>query len=143
MQEICAEQMSLGSSERGMRGEYVIHVTCTGVEGCQQVAMARLKVFQYLSQLMTRGLWIESQHPIDDVVRASAIRTVEVPRLGGGVEWAQYHPFGVRTQSNVVGFQEHRLQQTLGGLIGDWRSYRPRSRHARRWSRRPRASLKD
>ena len=68
------------------------------LERRHQIAMAILKVLQYLGQLAAGGFGVECEHPIDDVIARRPVSAVEFSRLGRRLEWSQHHSRGVRTQ---------------------------------------------
>ena len=84
----------------------IFHGVGARLESRQKAAMTTLKALQHLGQLLARGLRIERQDPIDDVIHPPPVGRVEVPRLGARLEVAQHHSGRVGTQIEGLAIQQ-------------------------------------
>ena len=88
MHKISADQLTLYWRENSVGSKGVFHFTGTRLERSQQVPVPALKILKNFGQLIVRHLWIETKHPVDDMVRPRLVGRVEIPRFGRGLEWA-------------------------------------------------------
>ena len=103
MQKVCSDQLTLGLGENrvGRKGDF--HFVGARFEGRQKVAVATLKIFQHIGQLVGCDLGIERHDPLDDMVRAGIVGGIEVARFGRRLERAHDHPRRIGTQVEPAG----------------------------------------
>ena len=92
-----------------MRRERLFHFVGARLERLQQVAMPALEILQHVRQLAGRGLRIERENPLDDMVGAGLVGRVEIARFGCRLERAHDHARGVGTQIERLPIQESGL----------------------------------
>ena len=71
--------------------------------------MAALEILEHVGQLAGRGLRIERQDPVDDMVGARLVGGVEVARLGRRLERAHDHARRIGAQIESLPVQERGL----------------------------------
>lgn len=118
VEEAGTHELPLDPAEVGVIGEGVLHLVGPGLEGRQQAAVATLEILQDIREEARRGLGIERQDPVDDVVRARSVGRVEVPRLGRRTERSHDHPRRVGAQIQGRPVQERDLRQGVLGSFG-------------------------
>src|SRR5207248_1363049 len=108
MKKIGSDKLTLYPGERNMGRESVFHFGGARLEYLHQVAVTALEIFQHVSQQMGCHLGIESENPVDDMVRSRLVGRIEVPRLGCRFEGPHQDPGWIRTQIESLSVQEHR-----------------------------------
>ena len=98
-----------------MRRECLFHFVGPELKRFQQVAVPPLKVIQYVRQLAGRGVRIELENPLDDMVGASLVGRVQIARFGCRLERTHDHARGLGTQIECLPVQKSRLRQ---GALG-------------------------
>src|SRR6185437_3778735 len=73
VEKIGAEKLALDLGKSVVCRERVFHVVGTKLKGLQQIAMAPLKILQYVSQQAGRGLRVECKNAFDDMVGARLV----------------------------------------------------------------------
>jgi len=106
VQEVGADQLTLGLGENRMRREGDFHLVGALLEGRQQVAMAALEIIKDVGELVSCGLGIQRQDPLDDMVRAGLVGGIEVARLGRRPERPHDHARGIGPQMENLPVQE-------------------------------------
>ena len=92
-----------------MRQQRLLHFVSTQLERLQQVAVAALEILQHVGQLVGRGLRIESENALDDMIGARLVGRVEIARLGRGLERAHDHARGIGTQIECLPIEKGGL----------------------------------
>src|ERR1700736_2409945 len=93
-----------------MRRKRLLHVVGTEFKRLQQVAMATSEVVEYVRQLAGRGIRIEIENALDDMVGAGLVGRVETARLGCELERAYDDARRVGTQIERVPIQKSGLR---------------------------------
>jgi hypothetical protein len=92
-----------------MRRKGVFHFVGARLEGCQKVAVAALKIFKNVGQLVGCHLGIEHHDPFNNVVCPDPVSWVEIAWFDGGLERADNHPRRIGAQMESLPVQECNL----------------------------------
>ena len=139
MQKIGADQSALFLSENRMRCEGFLHFIGARLESIEQIAVAALEILEHFGELMGRGLRIERQDSVDDVIRARLVGGVEVSRLGCRPEWPDDHSRRIRAQIETQPVRKQgpwqevlrrSVQRDSGAHSAEWRRFRASSHFA-------------
>ena len=112
MQEVRADQASLGRVQDGVRCERILHLYGAGLERRQQISVPPFEVFENLGELACGGARFEPEDPVDDVVGAGLVRRIEVSRLGCRFERSDDDPRRIWAQVQALAIQEPGLRQS-------------------------------
>ena len=98
MQEVGADELALYFGKRTVRQQRLLHFVGPALKRLQQVAVPALEILQHVGQLAGRGLRIEIENALDDMVGARLVGRVEIARLGRRLERTHDHARGIRPQ---------------------------------------------
>ncbi len=97
-----------------VRREGFFHFVGTELKRLQQVAVPALEVLQHIRQLAGRGLRVERENALDDMIGPRLVGRVEISRFGRRLERAHDHAGGVGTQIESLPIEKGGLQ---GGAL--------------------------
>src|SRR6185503_21250711 len=98
MKKIGADKLALNFAENGMGGEGVLHFRRPRLESFQEVPVAAVEIVDHVRQLKRRRVRIESDYPVNNVVRALLVGRVEVAGLDCRLKRAHDDPGWIRAQ---------------------------------------------
>ena len=111
VQEVGADELALYFGKRTVRQQRLLHFVGPALERLQQVAMAALEILQHVCKLVGRGLRIEIENALDDMIGTRLVGRVEIARLGRRLERAHDHTRGIGTQIECLPIEKSGLQQ--------------------------------
>src|SRR5207244_6166854 len=82
VQEVGADQLALYFGKRAVREQRLLHFVGPALKRLQQVAMPALEILQHVGQLTGRGLRLEIENALDDMVGTRLVGRVELARIG-------------------------------------------------------------
>ena len=98
VQEVGADELALHFGKRAVRQQRLLHFVGPALERLQQVAVPALEILQHVGQLAGRGLRIEIENALDDMVGARLVGRVEIARFGRRLERTHDHARGIGPQ---------------------------------------------
>ena len=98
MHEIGANELALNFGKRTVRRERLLHFVGPGFKRLQQVAVPALEVLKNIIELAGRGLRIELENTLDNMVGSRLVSRVEIARFGRRLERTDDYARGVGTQ---------------------------------------------
>ena len=113
MQEVGADQLALHFGKRTVRQQRLLHFVGPALKRLQQVAVPALEILQHIGQLAGRGLRIEIENALDNMVGARLVGRVEIARFGRRLERTHDHARGIRPQIERPPIDKSGLQQDV------------------------------
>ena len=98
VQEVGADELALYFGKRTVRQQRLLHFVGPALKRLQQVAMPALEILQHVGQLTGRGLRLEIENALDDMVGTRLVGRVEIARLGRRLERTHDHAPGIGPQ---------------------------------------------
>src|SRR6267154_3321088 len=132
VEKIVADQLALNFGKGAMSRQSLFHFVGARLERLQQVAMPALEILKHIGQLISRGLGIECENAVDDMVGACLVGRVEIARFCGRLERTHNHPRWVGAQIERLSVQEGGLRQ---GASARWSKM---GKFKNRWHEAPR-----